>query len=95
VKPSHLLQFALMGSVAAEIFLSMPRPRVGLLSNGEEEGKGRELERAAYALLADSDLDFVGNVEGATSEPTGPTSSSPTDSPATSSSRRWRARPGW
>jgi glycerol-3-phosphate acyltransferase PlsX len=37
---------------------------VGLLSNGEEEGKGRELERAAYALLADSHLEFVGNVEG-------------------------------
>lgn len=64
VKPSHLLQFALMGSVAAEIFLDMPRPRVGLLSNGEEKGKGRDLERAAYALLAESDLDFVGNVEG-------------------------------
>lgn len=64
VKPSHLLQFALMGSVAAEIFLNMPRPRVGLLSNGEEKGKGRDLERAAYALLAESDLNFVGNVEG-------------------------------
>lgn len=64
VKPDHLLQFALMGSVAAEIFLSLSEPRIGLLSNGEEEGKGRELERAAHALLAASHLNFVGNVEG-------------------------------
>lgn len=64
VKPVHILQFALMGSVAAEIFLGMERPRVGLLSNGEEEGKGRDLERASYQLLAGSDLEFVGNVEG-------------------------------
>ncbi|HSJ35285.1 MAG TPA: phosphate acyltransferase PlsX [Acidimicrobiia bacterium] len=64
VKPNHLLQFALMGSVAAEIFLSMNEPRVGLLSNGEEEGKGRDLERTAFGLLSGSHLNFVGNVEG-------------------------------
>lgn len=64
VKPLHLLQFALMGAVAAEVFLGLERPRVGLLSNGEEEGKGRSLERSAFKLLADSGLDFVGNVEG-------------------------------
>lgn len=64
VKPIHLLQFGLMGSVAAEIFLGLQRPRVGLLSNGEERGKGRALERAAHMLLADSDLHFAGNVEG-------------------------------
>jgi glycerol-3-phosphate acyltransferase PlsX len=64
VKPGHLLQFALMGSVAAEIFLSVDQPRIGLLSNGEEEGKGRDLERAAYSLLAASGLNFIGNVEG-------------------------------
>ncbi|MFO7291877.1 MAG: phosphate acyltransferase PlsX [Actinomycetes bacterium] len=64
VKPIHLLQFALMGAVAAEVFLDMPDPRVGLLSIGEEEGKGRDLERATYRLLAESGLNFVGNVEG-------------------------------
>ncbi|HEX2155124.1 MAG TPA: phosphate acyltransferase PlsX [Acidimicrobiia bacterium] len=64
VKAVHLLQFAQMGAVAAEIFLDMSKPRVGLLSNGEEKGKGRDLERAAYVLLSDSGLNFVGNVEG-------------------------------
>lgn len=64
VKPVHLLQFAHMGAVAAQIFLHLESPRVGLLSNGEEEGKGRALERAAFALIKDSNLNFVGNVEG-------------------------------
>ncbi len=64
VKADHLLQFARMGTVAAEVFLGIERPRVGLLSNGEEEGKGRKLERAAYVLLKEADLEFVGNVEG-------------------------------
>lgn len=64
VKAVHLLQFALMGAVAAEVFLGLDRPRVGLLSNGEEEGKGRDLERGAYRMLLDSGLEFVGNVEG-------------------------------
>lgn len=64
VTPSQLLQFAVMGSVAAEVLLGMERPRVGLLSIGEEKGKGRDLERAAYDLLEASDLEFIGNVEG-------------------------------
>ena len=64
VKPGHILQFAQMGTVAAEVFLGMEHPRVGLLSNGEEKGKGRDLERAAQALLAAADLEFIGNVEG-------------------------------
>lgn len=64
VKAGQLLEFAVMGSVAAEVFLGLERPRVGLLSNGEEEGKGRDLERTVHALLADSDLNFIGNVEG-------------------------------
>lgn len=64
VKPLHLLQFAQMGAVAAEVFLGMVEPRVGLLSNGEERGKGRDLEREAHELLAGSLLNFVGNVEG-------------------------------
>lgn len=64
VKAGQLLEFAVMGSVAAEVFLGLEEPRVGLLSNGEEKGKGRDLERAAHALLADSGLHFIGNVEG-------------------------------
>jgi glycerol-3-phosphate acyltransferase PlsX len=63
-KPEYLLQFALMGSAYAEKFLGINNPRVGLLSNGEEEGKGNELGRATYPLLAMSGLNFVGNIEG-------------------------------
>jgi glycerol-3-phosphate acyltransferase PlsX len=64
VTPQQLLQFAVMGSVAAQILLGVERPRVGLLSNGEEKGKGRDLERAAYDLLEAAHLEFVGNLEG-------------------------------
>lgn len=63
-KPEYLLQFGLMGSVYAEKALGIQNPRVGLLSNGEEEGKGNELVRNTYPLLAASGLNFVGNVEG-------------------------------
>lgn len=64
VKPEQLLQFAVMGSIASQVLLGVENPRVGLLSNGEERGKGRDLERAAYALLESSSLRFIGNVEG-------------------------------
>lgn len=63
-RAEHLLQFAVMGSIMAEVVLGMTAPRVGLLSNGEEAGKGRQLERDAFSLIADSGLNFVGNVEG-------------------------------
>lgn len=63
-KPSYLLQFAQMGSVYLERALSVESPRVGLLSIGEEEGKGNELVREAYDLLKAADLNFIGNVEG-------------------------------
>lgn len=62
-KPQHLLQFALMGSVYANRVLGTTSPRVGLLSNGAEEGKGSELTLAAMPLLRASGLNFVGNVE--------------------------------
>jgi glycerol-3-phosphate acyltransferase PlsX len=64
VKPEYLFQFALMGSLYAEKCLGIPSPRVGLLSNGEEEGKGPQVVRDAYALLKQSQLNFVGNAEG-------------------------------
>lgn len=60
----HLKQFAMMGSVYAEKVLSVANPRVGLLSVGEEKSKGSELVRAAHEALAESGLNFVGNVEG-------------------------------
>ena len=63
-KPWHLLQFAVMGHVYARDILGLDSPRVGLLSVGEEEGKGTELTREAYEQLKGSSLNFVGNVEG-------------------------------
>jgi glycerol-3-phosphate acyltransferase PlsX len=64
VRPSQLAQFGIMGSVAAQVLLGIDEPRVGLLSIGEEKGKGRDLERAAYDLLEAAPILFVGNVEG-------------------------------
>ena len=63
-KPEYLLQNALMGSVYAERVLGIARPRVGLVSNGEEADKGSMVVRDAYKLLTASSLNFVGNVEG-------------------------------
>jgi glycerol-3-phosphate acyltransferase PlsX len=63
-KPHHLLQFGLMGSIYAERILSVRNPRVGVLSNGEEESKGNELTRAASELLAATHLNYIGYVEG-------------------------------
>jgi glycerol-3-phosphate acyltransferase PlsX len=62
-KPEYLAQFALMGSLYAEKIRNIQQPRVGLMSNGEEEGKGNELVKAAYPLLQASGLNFIGNVE--------------------------------
>ena len=63
VKAEHLVQFAVMGSVVARVYLKVDHPRVGLLNIGEEEGKGRDLEREAHALLSERPW-FIGNVEG-------------------------------
>lgn len=64
-RPSHLAQFALMGSLYAERVLGIERPKVGLLNNGEEEGKGCELVRDAYPLIENlPGVNFIGNVEG-------------------------------
>ncbi len=62
-KPEYLLQFAIMASIYAEQVLGRARPRVGLLSNGEEAGKGNDLVKATYPLLETSGLNFIGNVE--------------------------------
>jgi glycerol-3-phosphate acyltransferase PlsX len=62
-KPAHLLQFGVMGAVYARTLLGVEAPRVGLLSIGEEEGKGNDLTKEAYRLLKAAPLTFVGNVE--------------------------------
>lgn len=62
-RPEFLQQFAIMGSIYAEKALGRKNPAIGLLSNGEEEGKGNQLIKDAFPLLAASGLNFVGNVE--------------------------------
>ena len=63
-KARHLEEFAIMGSAYARGVLHNPRPRVGLMSLGEEETKGNELVRDVHEVLKASSLNFVGNVEG-------------------------------
>lgn len=63
-KPEFLLQFAIMGSLYAQTVLNVENPRVGLVSNGEEAGKGTDLVKETYPLLEQSDLNFIGNIEG-------------------------------
>lgn len=62
-RPEHLLQFAQMGSLYVERVRGVNRPRVALISNGEEEGKGNQLIKETIPLLAGSGLHYVGNVE--------------------------------
>jgi glycerol-3-phosphate acyltransferase PlsX len=63
-KPIHLVQFAIMGDVYAKYVLGIDRPRVGLLSNAEEEGKGNELTRLSHEFIKKSSLNYIGYVEG-------------------------------
>ena len=62
-KPEYMAQFAIMGSIYAEVVLERPQPRVGLLSTGEEAGKGNDLVRESFPLLEAAGLNFIGNVE--------------------------------
>jgi glycerol-3-phosphate acyltransferase PlsX len=62
-KPEYLAQFAILGSVYAETVFGARRARVGLLSNGEEAGKGNDLTKETFPLLAELPLNFIGNVE--------------------------------
>jgi glycerol-3-phosphate acyltransferase PlsX len=62
-RPEHLVQFGLRGAAYAEVALHCERPRVGLLSIGEEAGKGNDLIREAHARLSETTLDFIGNLE--------------------------------
>jgi phosphate acyltransferase len=63
-KPENLMQFGILGSVYAERMRGVKNPRVGLISNGEEAGKGSELVKGAFPLLKSANLNFIGNVEG-------------------------------
>lgn len=63
-RPEFLLQFAVMANIYVQKVLKIEKPRVGLLSNGEEAGKGTQLVKETYPLLAQSGLNFIGNIEG-------------------------------
>jgi glycerol-3-phosphate acyltransferase PlsX len=63
-KPSQLAQFAVLGTTYSKVLLGVRRPRVGVLSNGEEEGKGNALLAAAVPLIKAQPVRYVGNVEG-------------------------------
>ena len=63
-RPSHLVQFAHLGSIYAKEVLNIESPRIGLLSNGEEETKGNLLTQKSHHLLKKSNLNFIGNIEG-------------------------------
>jgi len=63
-KPENLLQFGILGSIYAEKVRGVKNPKVGLISNGEEEGKGNELVKNATPLFKASNLNYYGNVEG-------------------------------
>ena len=63
-KPRHLVQFGLMGSIYAERILGIASPRIGVLSNGEEDSKGNDLTRAASEELSATTLNYIGYIEG-------------------------------
>lgn len=63
-KPRHLVQFAIMADILAKNVLKVARPKVGILNIGEEQGKGNAQVSEAYALLKNTELNFVGNMEG-------------------------------
>ena len=63
-RPEHYREFALMGHFYAQEVLGIPRPKIGLMSVGEEEGKGTETTKEVFSLLRSSGLNFIGNCEG-------------------------------
>jgi len=63
-KPSHLLTFAVIGSIYAKKLLNIANPTVALLNIGAEDNKGNKLTRETYPLLQKSGLNFIGNIEG-------------------------------
>ena len=63
-KPGHLREFAVMGHFYAQMLFGIEHPRVGLLSIGEEEGKGNELTKETFRVMKETGLNFIGNAEG-------------------------------
>lgn len=63
-KPENLVQFGIMGSVYMKNVLDVDDPKVGLMSNGEEEGKGDELTKKTFPMMAEAPFNFIGNIEG-------------------------------
>ena len=63
-KPENLVQFGIMGSIYMKNVLGIDSPTVGLMSNGEEEGKGDELTKETFPLLKNAPVNFIGNIEG-------------------------------
>jgi len=63
-KPIHLREFAVMGHFYAQEVIGTPSPRIGLMSIGEEEGKGNDVTREVFKVLMNTGLNFIGNVEG-------------------------------
>jgi glycerol-3-phosphate acyltransferase PlsX len=63
-KPAHLREFAVMGHFYAQMVFGIEHPRVGLLSIGEEEGKGNELTKETFRVMKETGLNFIGNAEG-------------------------------
>lgn len=63
-KPEYIKQFAVMGTEYMRFIHKIENPKVAILNNGTEEHKGQELHQQAYKLLSESDLNFIGNVEG-------------------------------
>jgi glycerol-3-phosphate acyltransferase PlsX len=62
--PKNLLEFAYMGNSYFKVIFNLPSPKVAILSIGEEDTKGNELTRETFKLLKNSDLNFIGNIEG-------------------------------
>lgn len=63
-RPEHLVQFAQLGNTYAREIFGFGSPRIGLLNNGQEEGKGNRLAKESYDLLKQTKLNFIGNIEG-------------------------------
>lgn len=63
-KPENLVQFATMGSIFMKKVLKLENPTVGIISNGEEEGKGDELTKETFPMLKAAPVNFIGNIEG-------------------------------
>ena len=63
-KPENLVQFSVMGSVYMRNVMGIKNPSVGLISNGEEEGKGNDLTKATFLQLKNAPVNFIGNIEG-------------------------------